>query len=236
MLFQCYFPRCPPGTYNCRNYGHSRKTISTLHRYNNTKSFQSSGENVTFYLPHKIENPALVAYNRYLFYLEYGTRRLVKFDAQLNATARTSDLPTDIGIAQKYPYRSSGRSSVDLQVDESGVWMIYSTTGNQGLVVLSKLNITSLEIQETWYGNFPKKHLGNCFVISGTLYCLSSHDSPHNAKINYYLDTNKNVEGFMDVRLDCKYSRLQGVKYNPYDQKLYAIDYGHAVVYDLIFE
>ena len=150
-------------------------------------------------------------------------------------TVNTRSLPSDIGVGNEYDYTITGqRSSVDLEVDESGVWIIYSTPDNDGLVVVSKINVTSLEAEDTWYGNFPKQSLGDCFVSCGTLYCISAYNLS-NIKVNYYFDTKTNEEGFVDVPFDSKYGEIKSLKYSPYDQKLYVWDKGHAVVYDLLF-
>ena len=231
---------CTSSEYNCRNYYSSyRRIVETIQRYNTSEIFvlaTSTRDHLSYYPSNRIEGSSIVAYNGYLFYIQYGTRILVKFDTAGNTTASTRSLPTEIGVqGDIYQYTSGGRSSIDLEVDESGLWMIYSTTGSQGLIVFSRLNATTLEIGSTWYGNFPKKHLGNCFIVCGTLYCVSSHDS-HTAKVNYFYDTNTNEEGFMNVSFDSKYGEISSLNYNPYDQKLHAMDNAHAVVYDLIFE
>ena len=211
---------------------------STFNRYNTTQLFErSTGINhKTHYLPDQIPNQgtAVVAYDGYLYYARRSAGVLVKFDYHNNETIMTRKLHDDIGFGGVFAYSGSRDSSWDLEVDETGLWMIYSTYENQGFIMLGKLNTTSLEFERTWTGNFPKNKLGNCFVISGVLYCVSSHSSPA-ARINYYLDTNTGEEGFMSVPFNVKYGNLNSLKYNPYNQKLYAIDDGLAVVYDLIF-
>ena len=196
---------------------------------------ESTDDYVTYYLPNRVTHSSIVAYDRYLYYMQYNARKLVKYDIGTNKTVGTKILPTEIGITSTYPYTSGGSSSIDLEVDESGLWMIYSTASNYGMIVISKLNTTSLDIENTWYGNFPKKYLGNCFVTCETLYCISSHES-HSAKVNYFYNTKTNSEGFMNVAFESIYGNIQSVNFNPHDQKLHAIDDEHAVVYELIFE
>ena len=134
---------------------------------NNKQSFQSSAENVTFYPPHKIEKPTVGDTTSFCTWSADTTFILgVRHKTLLT-------LNWTLQPEQKVPlhvHRAvfSGPSSW-------WVWVIYSTTRNQGIVVLSKLNITSLEIEETWYGTFSKKHLGNCFVQNiykiGGMFC-----------------------------------------------------------------
>ncbi|XP_072034235.1 noelin-like [Amphiura filiformis] len=209
---------------------------STVYRFNQTSLFETSADNfVTYYLPDKIEKSSIVAHDGHLYYMKFNTRTLVKFSIDGNTTVTSNNLPSTVGIGSKYDYAIDGqRSSIDLEVDEAGVWLIYSTPANQGLVVLSKINTTTLEIEDTWSGNFPKKFLGDCFVACGTLYCISPYALP-NIKVNYFYNTKTNEEGFMNVPFDSKYGEIKSVKYNPYDQKLYVWDDGYAVVYDLVF-
>ncbi len=211
-------------------------TRSNVRRFNETIHFETSADNyVTYYLPDLIEKTSIVAYDGHFYYVKFNTRTLVKFDIRGNTTIITNDLPTTVGIDSKYYYAIEGeRSSIDIEVDESGLWLIYSSAENQGLVVLSKINVTTLEIEDTWYGNFPKRMMGDCFVTCGTLYCIGPYDLP-NIKVNYFYNTKTNEEGFMDVILDRNLGDIKSVKYNPYDETLYVWDKGNAVVYDLIF-
>ncbi|XP_072034236.1 noelin-2-like [Amphiura filiformis] len=221
-------------SYDCR-YGNYQKTVSTLHMYNTTSMFAKSADNyVTYYLPRRVQESSVVAYDGYLYYIQYNTRDVIKFDITANKTVTIKSLPTEIGFGTSYPY-TSGLSSLDLEVDESSLWMIYSTASNQGMIVFSTLNTSTLDIENTWYGNFPKKYLGNCFVTCATLYCISSHDS-HNTKVNYFYDTKTNEEGFLNVPFDNLYGNIQSLHFNPYDQKLHAMDQDHVVVYDVMFE
>ncbi|XP_072033156.1 myocilin-like [Amphiura filiformis] len=212
---------------------------SKLLRYNETQNFELSTDDYhdyqTQYLPDRIEKAAIVSKGGYLYYIAYDTLTLVKFHISSNITVTRRSLIGNVGKGDTYSYSGGERSSLDLEIDESGLWVIYSTAENQGLLVFSQINTTTLKIEATWYGHYPKKSVGNCFVICGTFYCTSSHES-HNAKVNYYYNTKTNEEGFMNVPFDSKYGDIKSIKYNPYEQKLYAWDKGHAVVYDMIFE
>lgn len=68
----------------------------------------------------------------------------------------------------------------------SGLWVIYSTEDSAGKIVISKLNPHSLVLEKTWLTSFPKKFVGNTFMVCGVLYATNSFkDTPTFVRYTY---------------------------------------------------
>ena len=64
-------------------------------------------------------------------------------------------------------------------------------------MVISKLNPRSLVIEKTWLTSFPKKLVGNSFMVCGVLYATNSYeDTP--TFVRYTYDTGNQQEAIHD--------------------------------------
>ncbi|XP_033637533.1 noelin-like [Asterias rubens] len=127
----------------------------------------------------------------------------------------------------------SAAPKMDLTVDESGLWLIYSNA--QEMLVVSKVDEETLEFERTVVSSYPKNRLGNCFIICKKVYCLNGATS-YDSRVAFFMDSDSGFEGFVNVPFIIKYGSLSSIEYNPRDQLLYGWDNGHAVVYSLTFE
>ncbi|XP_071809674.1 noelin-like [Asterias amurensis] len=140
-----------------------------------------------------------------------------------------SDTPLD-RIAYSGP---SDVPKMDLSVDESGLWLIYSN--ELEMLVVSKVDEETLEFERTVESSYPKNSVGNCFIICRKVYCLNGA-MRYDSRVAFFMDTDSGFEGFVNVPFIIKYGSLSSIEYNPRDQLLYGWDNGHAVVYSLTFE
>lgn len=80
----------------------------------------------------------------------------------------------------------------------TGLWATYSTKESAGKMVISKLNPRSLVIEKTWLTSFPKKLVGNSFMVCGVLYATNSYeDTP--TFVRYTYDTGNQQEAIHDA-------------------------------------
>ncbi len=130
----------------------------------------------------------------------------------------------------------SGPSDVpkmDLSVDETGLWLLYSN--ELEMLVVSKVDEQTLEFERTLESSYPKTSVGNCFIICRKVYCLNGA-MRYDSRVGFFMDMESGFQGFVNVPFIIKYGSLSSIEYNPRDQLLYGWDNGHAVVYSLTFE
>lgn len=199
-------------------------TFSTL------KDYHSNENVVNIRLPENVEGTGLVAYNGSLYYNVYGSHNIARYDLTFNQQLTVKTIPN----SGDYAYRSGAYTDFDLSTDETGLWVIYSSSAASGFILISKLNSETLDVIQTWRTNYPKNAAGNCFIVCGVLYCTNGFQS-HDNKINYRYDTKTSTEEFLNIPFDNKYLNTYSLNYNPRDQKLYGWDRGHQVIYDLFF-
>ncbi|NWV39641.1 OLFM4 protein, partial [Grantiella picta] len=181
------------------------------------------------------EGSGAALYKNYLYYhAASASRYMVKHDVKTNLEVLRKELP-DAAVGNRFSYAGVAWQDIDFAVDESGLWVIYSTENNVGNIVISKLNETTLDVLNTWQTRQYKPSVSNAFIVCGVLYATR----PLNTKkeeIFYMYDTNTGQEGRISVIIDKKLDTIQSIDYNPSDQKLYVYSDGYLVRYDAIFQ
>ncbi|KAJ8041589.1 Noelin [Holothuria leucospilota] len=206
----------------------------TLNAYRSLKDFHDNRDVTTVsFRPDYSQGTGLVAYNGSLYYNIWNSGNLGRFDVRVNRKLVTKSLP-GASYSSEYPYRSGAYSDIDILVDESGLWAVYSSSAANGFILISKLDPDTLDVVQTWQTNYPKNAAGNCFIVCEVLYCTNGFDS-HINRINYKYDTKTEAEDFLEIPFDNKFLKTYSLNYNPYDQKLYGWDNGHQMIYDLVF-
>ncbi|NXC02059.1 OLFM4 protein, partial [Orthonyx spaldingii] len=180
------------------------------------------------------EGSGAALYKNYLYYHYYSSRYIVKVDIKTNTEVLRKELPY-AAIGNRFSYAGVAWQDIDFAVDESGLWVIYSTENNAGNIVISKLNETTLDVLNTWQTRQYKPTVSNAFMLCGVLYATR----PLNTKqeeIFYTYDTSTGQEGRISIIMDKKLETIQSIDYSPTDQKLYVFSDGYLVRYDVIFK
>ncbi|NWW51267.1 MYOC protein, partial [Pedionomus torquatus] len=180
-------------------------------------------------LPQPLESTGAVIYRGGLFFQPRRSRTVARYDLRGETVTAEREIP-GAGYHGQYPYSWGGYTDIDLAVDESGLWVIYSTEKARGAIVLSKLDPDTLEIQRTWETNIRKRGVANSFVICGTLYTVSSYSAP-NATINFAYDTATGTSRALSIPFENRFRYLSMVDYNPAEQQLFAWDSFNMVTY-----
>ncbi|XP_068105564.1 olfactomedin-4-like [Hyperolius riggenbachi] len=175
----------------------------------------------------------MIMYNNSMYYNCYNTRDLCKYNVDNGAVERKT--LTDATFNNRFSYASSLWQDIDLAGDESGLWVIYSTEENSGNIVISKLNSTSMAVEQTWKTSQYKPATTNAFMICGVLYATRTL-STRKEEIFYMYDTKSGKEEQMSIIFDKMMENIQGLNYNPNDHKLYMYNDGYEVTYDLAFK
>ncbi|NXF38624.1 OLFM4 protein, partial [Nyctibius bracteatus] len=180
------------------------------------------------------EGSGAALYNNFLYYHAYNSRYIVKHDLKTNTMVLKKELPGAV-IGNRFSYAGVPWVGIDFAVDESGLWVIYSTENNMGNIAISKLNETTLDVLNTWQTRQYKPSVSNAFMLCGVLYATRPVNT-RKEEIFYTYDTSTGQEGRVSVIMDKKLDTIQSINYNPTDQRLYVYNDGYLVRYDMIFQ
>ncbi|XP_068251641.1 olfactomedin-4 [Nyctibius grandis] len=180
------------------------------------------------------EGSGAALYNNFLYYHAYNSRYMVKHDLKTNTMVLKKELPGAV-IGNRFSYAGVPWVGIDFAVDESGLWVIYSTENNMGNIAISKLNETTLDVLHTWQTRQYKPSVSNAFMLCGVLYATRPVNT-RKEEIFYTYDTSTGQEGRVSVVMDKKLDTIQSINYNPTDQRLYVYNDGYLVRYDMIFQ
>lgn len=180
------------------------------------------------------EGSGAALYNNYLYYHAYNSRYMVKHDIETNTMVLKKELPNAV-YGNRFSYAGVSWQDIDFAVDESGLWVIYSTENSMGNVVISKLNETTLDVLNTWQTRQYKPSISNAFMLCGILYATRPV-STRKEEIFYMYDTSTGQEGSVSVIMDKKLDTIQSIDYNPTDQRLYVYNDGYLLRYDVTFQ
>ncbi|XP_065434831.1 olfactomedin-4-like isoform X1 [Chrysemys picta bellii] len=180
------------------------------------------------------EGSGTAVYNNFMYYNVYNSRDMGKLNLNTNTLAVRKTLP-NAAYSNRFSYAGVGWQDMDFAVDESGLWVIYSTEDNKGNVMISKLNETTLDVLHTWNTRQYKPSISNAFIICGVLYATRPVNT-RKEEIFYTYDTNTEQEGKISIIMDKMLETIQSINYNPSDRVLYVYNDGYLVKYNLIFQ
>ncbi|KAM8792166.1 adhesion G protein-coupled receptor L2 isoform 6-T16 [Rhynchonycteris naso] len=211
----------------------------TLIEYASLEDFQNSRQTTTYKLPNRVDGTGFVVYDGAVFFNKERTRNIVKFDLR----TRIKSGEAIINYANYHdtsPYRWGGKTDIDLAVDENGLWVIYATEQNNGMIVISQLNPYTLRFEATWETVYDKRAASNAFMICGVLYVVRSVYQDNESEtgkntIDYIYNTRLNRGEYVDVPFPNKYQYIAAVDYNPRDNQLYVWNNNFILRYSLEF-
>uniref|UniRef100_A0A8C4TMB5 Myocilin n=1 Tax=Erpetoichthys calabaricus TaxID=27687 RepID=A0A8C4TMB5_ERPCA len=199
--------------------------------YENGEQFARGFPSRVLVLPEAMESTGAVVYGGSLYYQRRKSRTLIRYDLNSESIAARRELP-HAGFHGQYPYSWGGYTDIDLAVDESGLWAIYSTSKARGAIVLSQLDPASLEVRRTLQTNIRKQAVANAFLVCGTLYTLASYGTA-NSTINYGFSTVEAVGRPLHIPFQNRFGYTSTVDYNPAERRLFAWDNYHMVTYEV---
>ncbi|KAL9846063.1 adhesion G protein-coupled receptor L2 isoform 9-T12 [Geothlypis trichas] len=211
----------------------------TLIEYASLEDFQNGRQQTTYKLPNRVDGTGFVVYDGAVFFNKERTRNIVKFDLR----TRIKSGEAIINYANYHdtsPYRWGGKTDIDLAVDENGLWVIYATEQNNGMIVISQLNPYTLRFEATWETTYDKRAASNAFMICGVLYVVRSvyqdneSETGRNA-IDYIYNTRLSRGEHVDIPFPNQYQYIASVDYNPRDNQLYVWNNNFILRYSLEF-
>ncbi|XP_065410171.1 adhesion G protein-coupled receptor L2 isoform X14 [Chrysemys picta bellii] len=211
----------------------------TLIEYASLEDFQNGRQQTTYKLPNRVDGTGFVVYDGAVFFNKERTRNIVKFDLR----TRIKSGEAIINYANYHdtsPYRWGGKTDIDLAVDENGLWVIYATEQNNGMIVISQLNPYTLRFEATWETTYDKRAASNAFMICGVLYVVRSvyqdneSETGKNA-IDYIYNTRLSRGEYVEIPFPNQYQYIAAVDYNPRDNHLYVWNNNFILRYSLEF-
>ncbi|XP_061533304.1 LOW QUALITY PROTEIN: olfactomedin-4 [Phycodurus eques] len=231
-----------------------RVMLTNINIYGNYISFYSSLSSLTVGInaagnvhihsanptTNTIQGPNVVLYGEALYYNCYNNAQLCRFNItsktisnlQLPKGTRFNSKGNFCHVDECYPY-----TDLDLAIDESGVWLIYSTTDNFGNLVLSKVEEGDPPmLSQTWHTSVYKQAVTNTFMACGILYA-TRYINKDMEEIFYSFDTSTGVEKFnLGIFMNKMCPNIFFLNYSPVDQMLHVYCDANMVSYKALFE
>ncbi|XP_033108193.1 uncharacterized protein LOC117109846 isoform X2 [Anneissia japonica] len=206
---------------------------NVLEEYNSMAAFKDGNTSAVYTLPFYWDGMGHVVYNG-SFYYHRGLRQVIRYDLKSQTIVARVDIPSVAYRNSKYAYKS-GYTFLDFEVDENGLWVIYSSPQSNGNIMVSKLDSQDLSIIKTITTGHEKQLAAEAIIVCGVLYTIKSYTKGATT-FNYGFDlySGKEIPN-VDIKFNIEYGKLTMLTYNIQDRKLYALDKGHLVTYTLEF-
>ncbi|XP_034003292.1 adhesion G protein-coupled receptor L2 isoform X12 [Trematomus bernacchii] len=211
----------------------------TLIEYSSFDDFQNARQTITYKLPHRVDGTGFVVYDGAVFFNKERTRNIVKFDLRTRIKSGEAII-NNANYHDTSPYKWGGKTDIDLAVDENGLWVIYATEQNNGMIVISQLNPYTLRFEATWDTTYDKRSASNAFMVCGVLYVVRSTYEDNESEvsksmIDYVYNTKQNRGEYVDIHFPNQYQYIAAVDYNPRDNQLYVWNNFYILRYTLEF-
>jgi hypothetical protein len=169
-----------------------------------------------------------------LFY-RANTKYIVQYDLVTGKVIRQA-YPHYSFKPGKYYYQWGGYSGMDLSVDESGLWALYSYSSYSGKLCATQFDPLTMSRLHTYCGisSESMKSMGNAFVACGVVYSIDSYSGT--TTINYAYDTATGSRTNPRIKFINRFGYNSMVTYNPREKVLYAWDNRRQITYPLEFE
>ncbi|XP_078513531.1 olfactomedin-4-like [Lissotriton helveticus] len=172
-------------------------------------------------------------YEDFLYFNCHDSPDMCKVDVTINKLVLRKILPGAV-FNNRFSYAGVAWQDIDFAVDESGLWVIYSTEASTGNIVISKLNEITLTVEKTWQTKQYKPSVTNAFIVCGVLYAVRPINT-RKEELFYFFDTKTGKEGTLSIIIDKTLETIQSINYSPSDHKLYVYSDGYHVTYDTTF-
>ncbi|CBY10167.1 unnamed protein product, partial [Oikopleura dioica] len=206
-----------------------------LKEFRNLESLVQNSQETHYRLDTRADGTGFVVRDRKLYYNKRQSRQIVMYDLERRFESRTVELP-DANYYDTSPYSIDRNTDIDLAVDESGLWAIYATENNNGKIVLSQLDPSSLKVLQTFNTKFEKTMVAEAWMTCGILYAIEADTNT----LLFMFDTvsGSHVDESIVNRLELQSFPAQttSVKYDPKVRSLQVWHSGVAITYQLRFQ
>ncbi|XP_037941141.1 myocilin-like [Teleopsis dalmanni] len=117
------------------------------------------------------------------------------------------------GVERRNKLYSTDYNYMDFNVDEVGLWVIYSTYDSNNTLV-AKLDAENLRVQYNFNITLDHRKFGEMFIVCGHLYAIDSC-SDKNSQIRYVVDLYNGKLLNVDLPFSNPFRKTTTVGYNP---------------------
>ncbi|RWS09078.1 uncharacterized protein B4U79_04985, partial [Dinothrombium tinctorium] len=201
-----------------------------LYEFKNIEAFRKN-EGKMHQLPYTIGGNSQTIYNGSFYYNYDGMNKIIKYDLM---SKHSTDMVVPFAAHKpdkKFLYTTEN-NYMDIEADENGLWVIYTSNDTSNTLVL-KFDPNTLLYEKFWNISFDHQILGEMFIICGVLYGVDNVTTT-NTKIKFAFDLYTET-ALEDVSIDFTnpFQNNKFIAYNAKYQKIYALDDRNAIEYPI---
>jgi hypothetical protein len=146
----------------------------TLSAYSSLSDLQNGTNPTTIILDEDWSGVGHVVHDNILYYNQTDSPTIIAFDLISGAEIIQADIP-DASYDTSYTYSSGGKTDIDLAIDQGYLYAIYSTQSAAGKIVVSQLDMNTLNVLSTHTASSALKNdYSAMFIACGVLYGVDS--------------------------------------------------------------
>ncbi|XP_073844679.1 uncharacterized protein isoform X2 [Musca autumnalis] len=207
------------------------KENNKLYEFTSKKAYRiTSVAHRSHDIPHGFHGNANVVYNGSFYYHMLNSSKVAKYNLYSKGDFRTVTLP-GAGYEPGHKLYSTAYNYMDFNVDEVGLWVIYSGKDSSNTLV-AKLDAETLEIKYNFNITLDHRKFGEMFIVCGHLYAIDSCTAK-NSQIRYAINLYQNKLLNVNLPFTNPFGSTETVGYNPYTVELYSWDKGNSLTYPI---
>ncbi|KAM8863831.1 olfactomedin-like protein 3B [Spinachia spinachia] len=209
-----------------------------IYQFNSVQDFSRSpgvASSQQIRLPSDWRGPGSTVYDGYLYYIQQegdAGAQVVRYELLSDSVTDVAMFPVESHAAV---YHLNADTVADLAADDQGLWLLYAAGDGEPNIHLAKMDLASLDIEQTWDTRCPRENAEAAFVVCGTVYVVYNTPLASRSRIQCLFDVNDVVssEEAPLVYFPRRYGAHASLKYNPEEEQLYAWDDGYQIIYRL---
>ncbi|XP_005177473.1 uncharacterized protein LOC101894193 [Musca domestica] len=207
------------------------KENNKLYEFTSKKAYRiTSVAHRSHDIPHGFHGNANVVFNGSFYYHMLNSSKVAKYNLYTKGDFRTVTLP-GAGYEPGHKLYSTAYNYMDFNVDEVGLWVIYSGKDSSNTLV-AKLDADTLEIKYNFNITLDHRKFGEMFIVCGHLYAIDSCTAK-NSQIRYAINLYQNKLLNVNLPFTNPFGSTETVGYNPYTVELYSWDKGNSLTYPI---
>uniref|UniRef100_G3PB41 Olfactomedin-like 3a n=1 Tax=Gasterosteus aculeatus aculeatus TaxID=481459 RepID=G3PB41_GASAC len=209
-----------------------------IYQFNSVQDFSRSpgvASSRQIRLPSDWRGPGSAVFGGHLYYIQQeddADVQVVRYDLLSGSVTDVAMFPAESRAAV---YGLNSETVADLAADDQGLWLLYAAGDGEPNIHLARMELASLDIEQTWDTRCPRENAEAAFVVCGTVYVVYNTRPASRSRIQCLFDVNDMVssEEAPLIYFPRRYGAHASLKYNPEEEQLYAWDDGYQIIYRL---
>lgn len=202
--------------------------------FNSTEALNKDVIANKYQLPFPWTGTGHVVYGGALYFIKYNSATVIRYEFAARRMRKQKDLPRAV-VGEECAYESGDYGAVELAVDETGLWASYCQNDTHGNIVLSRLDLYSLEPRRTYHSTLHRNWLLNSFVACGVYYGIRRYERENQLVIKYAF----NSHTFKNDPISIPFGNegVTQVNYDPVTKRIFIwTDHGHLKYFNLHYK